>query len=141
MEDRIVTLASYNDPMLAEIILARLLDNGIECFIADGNTIGANPLFSNAIGGVKIKVFEHDLERCHEILQEQDDLQITDELPEEHPITCPYCGSTNVRYGTSTGVKTNWFGAVLSFLFFVYPPFAHKAWHCFNCEKEFQEPV
>ncbi|RCH56187.1 hypothetical protein DJ568_05460 [Mucilaginibacter hurinus] len=69
-DDKIVTLASYYDPMLAEIIRGRLEANSIPCFIADGNTINANPLYNQAIGGIKIKVFEHDLERCREILAE-----------------------------------------------------------------------
>lgn len=68
MEDKIITFESYYDPMLAEIIRGRLESNGIECFIADSNTIGTNPLFNNAIGGVKIKIFESDLEKCKQIL-------------------------------------------------------------------------
>jgi hypothetical protein len=75
MDDKIVTLESYYDPMLAEIILARLQANGIPCFMADENSIGANPLYNNALGGVKIKVFEHDIEKCKEILAEPGDLE------------------------------------------------------------------
>ena len=71
MEDKIVTLESYYDPMLAQIILGRLQANGISCFIADENTLAANPFYNQAIGGVKIKVFEHDLQKCREILAEE----------------------------------------------------------------------
>ena len=70
MEDKIVTLASYYDPILAQIILGRLQANGISCFIADENTLAANPFYNQAIGGVKIKVFEHDIDKCREILLE-----------------------------------------------------------------------
>ncbi|MDB5112119.1 MAG: hypothetical protein JWR67_3233 [Mucilaginibacter sp.] len=81
MEDKIVTLQSFYDPMLAEIIRARLAANGIQCYIADGNAIGANPLYNQALGGVKIKVFEHDLEKCREILSQPEELN--DEPEEE----------------------------------------------------------
>lgn len=57
--------------MLAHIIQTRLADNGIDCYIADENTIGANPLYNQAIGGIKIKIFERDLERCREMLAEE----------------------------------------------------------------------
>jgi len=138
MEDKIITFENYSDPMLAEIIRARFEANGIDCFTADGNTIGANPLFTNAIGGVKLKIFEHDLEKCREILAQSEDLDIHDVPPEEEEAGCPYCGSTNVRYGTATVKRTNWIGAVISFLFMTYPFYARKAWHCFNCGKDFE---
>jgi hypothetical protein len=137
MDDKIITFENYNDPMLAEIILGRLKANGIDCYIADGNTIGANPLYTQALGGVKIKIFERDLEKCRAILAQDEDLKV-DEMPEHDEETCPYCGSTNVRYGTATVKRTNWIGAVVSFLFMTYPFYARKAWHCFNCGKDFE---
>jgi hypothetical protein len=76
--ENIVTLEAYYDPMLAEIIRGRLEANGIPCFIADGNTLTANPFYNQALGGVKIKVFERDIEKCREILADTGD---TDEPP------------------------------------------------------------
>jgi len=111
MEDKIVTLEAFYDPMLAEIIRARLEANGISCFIADNNIIGANPLYNQAVGGIKIKVFEHDLEKCRDILSQSEELQLTDD---ESETTCPYCHSSNVQQGVA------------------------KAWHCFNCDKDFE---
>lgn len=109
MEDKIVTLESFYDPMLAEIIRGRLEANGISCFVADNNTIGANPLYNNALGGVKLKVFERDIEKCREILAEPEELTILEEPEFETTTSCPYCNSTNVRYGAATEVKATWF--------------------------------
>ncbi|RVU02636.1 DUF2007 domain-containing protein [Mucilaginibacter limnophilus] len=78
--DKIVTLDSYYDPMLAEIIRGRLEAEGISCFIADGNVLSAQPFYNQAVGGVKIKVFEKDLERCQEILASTDDQDNTSEI-------------------------------------------------------------
>jgi hypothetical protein len=73
-EDEIITLEAYSDPMLAQIILGRLAANGIPCFIADQYTIGINPLYNQALGGVKIKIFARDKERCRQILAEDAEL-------------------------------------------------------------------
>jgi len=139
MEDKIVTLESYYDPMLAEIIRARLEANGISCYIADSMTIGVNPIYNNAVGGVKIKVFEHDVEKCREILARQEELELDDEPVAETVVSCPYCGSANVRYGPATEVKADWLVTCLSALFAVYPFYANKSWHCFNCQKDFEK--
>jgi hypothetical protein len=139
MDDKIVTLDTFYDPMLAEIIRTRLEANGISCFIADNNTIGANPFFNQALGGVKIKVFEHDVDRCKAILAQSEELALSDELPEQTDVTCPYCLSSNVRYGAATQVKTNWIVALISYLLVAFPfLYANKAWHCFNCQRDFE---
>lgn len=139
MEDKIVTLEAYYDPMLAEITLARLQANGISCFLADTNILDANPFYNQAVGGIKLKVFEHDVERCRAILAEDADLELTDEEVAEHDVTCPHCHSGNVRYGTSTKTPGNWFSGILSFLAVGFPfAAANKAWHCFNCGEDFE---
>nr|WP_294950033.1 DUF2007 domain-containing protein [uncultured Mucilaginibacter sp.] len=74
INDKIITFESYYDPMLAHIIRTRLEDAGIDCFMADENTIGAQPFYNQAIGGIKIKIFERDLERCREVLSEDNEL-------------------------------------------------------------------
>jgi hypothetical protein len=137
MDDKIVTLDAFYDPMLAEIIRTRLEANNIPCFIADNNIIGANPLYNQAMGGVKIKVFEHDVEKCREILSQSEELALIDDIIDQSETTCPHCKSSNVRYGAATHVKTNWFFSLISFLLATYP-FPRKAWHCFNCGKDFE---
>ncbi|RYY33406.1 MAG: DUF2007 domain-containing protein [Sphingobacteriaceae bacterium] len=70
--DKIITLESYYDPITAEIIRGHLEAEGISCFIADGNIVAAQPFYANAVGGVKIKIFEKDLEKCRQILAAYD---------------------------------------------------------------------
>jgi hypothetical protein len=141
IEDKIITLEQYYDPMLAHIIRTRLEDNGIPCFIADDNIISANPVFNNAVGGIKLKIFERDLERCQKILAQEGDLHDQDhhEIDEEThtAVICPYCASTNVRFGAATEKKVNWFVALIFALMSVFPFYARKAWHCFNCQRDF----
>ncbi|CAN5190146.1 hypothetical protein BH09BAC6_BH09BAC6_32130 [soil metagenome] len=141
-DDKIITLESYYDPMLAHIIRTRLEANGIQCFIADENTIGANPLYNQAIGGVKLKIFERDLEKCREILATEGDLHEQDhyELDEETNthIICPYCASTNVQNIAIDKDKDQWGTALNSFMNLVNPFYAQNNWHCNNCGRDFE---
>jgi hypothetical protein len=137
MDDKIVTLDIFYDPMLAEIIRGRLAANGIDCFIADDINVGLNLMYNIAFGGVKLRVFERDVEKCRQILAE--DITLPDEPEIASETVCPYCHSANVRYGAATIRKTNWLGVIISFLFFTYPFYARKAWHCFNCGRDFDK--
>ncbi|HEY9532988.1 MAG TPA: DUF2007 domain-containing protein [Mucilaginibacter sp.] len=133
MKDKIVTLSSYYDIMEAEIVRARLEANGISCFIADDNVMAGNPIYNQAMGGVKIKVFEHDLETCQEILSEEPIL-----AEDEALITCPACNSTNVFYGPAP-FKRNWFYLIISFLIGgYYPPYFNRIWICKDCNTNFK---
>jgi hypothetical protein len=117
-DDKIVTLETYYDPMLAEIIRGKLESNDIPCFIADDGMIGINPLFNQTLGGIKIKVFQSDLEKCKAIIAQNDSLTI-EEIPKpssmEDTIVCPFCGSTNVRFGQATVNKFGLLTLIVSF--------------------------
>ena len=71
MKDKIVTLETFVDQMEAEISLGKLETAGVSGFM-DENAIGVYPFSTDALGGYKIKVFEHDLEKCRLILSEPD---------------------------------------------------------------------
>ena len=137
-DDKIVTFQSYYDPMLAHIVRTRLEANGIPCFIADENTIGANPLYNQAVGGVKLKIFERDMEKCRKILSEEGDMHEQDhyEIDEETNtyIVCPYCASTNV----SNITKEEEDGLLDSLVNLVSPFHTPKNWHCNNCLQDFE---
>jgi hypothetical protein len=141
-DDKIITFESYYDPMLAHIVRSRLEANGIPCFIADENTIAANPLYNQATGGVKIKIFERDLERCKEILategdlHEQDHFEIDDET--NTYVVCPYCASTNVRNISENKDEGEWPALLGSISDLINPFHSKKNWHCFNCKQDFE---
>ncbi|WP_214071074.1 DUF2007 domain-containing protein [Mucilaginibacter sp. dw_454] len=72
MEDKIVTLDTFMDFMQAEFALGKLQTAGIQCFM-DENATNIYPLYTDALGAYKIKVFERDLEKCREILSQDKD--------------------------------------------------------------------
>lgn len=67
-----ITVLTFYYSHQTAIIRGRLEAEGIECFIKDELTAQVNPLYSNAIGGVKLQVRESDLEKAIEILKEGD---------------------------------------------------------------------
>jgi hypothetical protein len=138
---RITTFESYYDPMLAQIIYTKLRANRIQCFIADENILWAKPYFNQMLGGVKIRVFEKDIEKCKNILAAkaeaavQDDTGINDELATD--ITCMYCGSNQVRRGIATIFKFH-LPSLLVSVFLGAPFYFCNCWHCFHCHREFE---
>lgn len=139
-EDDIITFEAYHDPMLAHIVRTKLEANGIPCFLADELTIGANPLYNNALGGIKLKIFARDLERCKEIVNDRQELQASDHFeidPDTHnSVVCPYCGSPNVSAVKKTGSPTR-MSLVTTAFSNLWPFHQPNNWHCYNCNKDF----
>jgi hypothetical protein len=139
MEDKIVTFESYYDPMLAHIVRTRLEANGISCFVADESTFGASPLYNQAAGGIKLKIFEKDMEKCREILATEGDLHDEDRFEIDNEtntyVVCPYCASTNVSNIAEEKGKEDLFNSLINL---VSPFHAPKNWRCNNCQQEFE---
>jgi hypothetical protein len=50
-------------------MLQRLEAEGIRAYLQDEHTVTINPLFSNAIGGIKLMVHEAQVARAQELLK------------------------------------------------------------------------
>ncbi len=135
--------------MLAHIEQQRLEDAGINCFIADELITTVNPFYNTAVGGIKLKVFQRDIETCEGILgvNEADAIERMAELTPDQSVPnaiCPNCGSDNTRYGNATEKPHSWYGILFAVIMSsiavgVMPMFSRKAWHCFNCSKDFKQ--
>jgi hypothetical protein len=73
-EEEIITFETFYDPILAEIIRTKLEVNGIPCFLADENMGSIYPAYNQGGGGIKLKVFERDVEKCREIVDRNDEI-------------------------------------------------------------------
>ena len=136
--DQIVTLETYYDPMLAEIIKGKLEANGISCYLGDEYINSIMPIYNQLTGGVKLRVFARDLEKAKMVIAEDDHLEIEEESTTESSVACPYCGSTNSRYGDATENRYDWLAITIAFIFITFPFYARRVWHCFNCGKDFK---
>ena len=76
----------------ADLLCMKLGACGIGTFVPDQSTAVAQPLYGNAIGGIRVQVDEADLERAREVL--------ADDAPHESRgmFECPECRSDSVEY-------------------------------------------
>lgn len=124
------TVATYVDPIEANILKARLEAEGIAAFVFDEHLIRMNWLYSNALGGAKVKVHEDRVEAAEEIIQaiEAGEYELST-TEDQVPGKCPYCEAMSVRPSTRS-----WTVSFLSFFFFHVPiPFRRNRWKCDHC--------
>jgi hypothetical protein len=53
---QLVTIAIFAAAFTANVVQGRLQADGIECYIQDEHTVQVNPLYNNALGGIKLQV-------------------------------------------------------------------------------------
>ncbi|MFK7832921.1 MAG: DUF2007 domain-containing protein [Winogradskyella sp.] len=134
MQQTFVTIARYQYSSEAQIVKGRLEADGIEVFLRDNITIDTDPLVSNAIGGVKLKVLAKDEKEARHILES---IQVHSLDDNGNPIACPNCKQTHIGlYST-----INSFKALVSFLIgFITGtlPFSTRyQYKCEDCNTEF----
>jgi len=67
---KLITVRSYDDYISAHIIMGRLSEENINCFLKDEHSVTIGPFLSNMIGGIKLMVPEPQVERALELLNE-----------------------------------------------------------------------
>ena len=139
MDDKIIVYRTFYNPIEANIIKTRLEDAEIPCFLTDENVATIQPPYNQAIGGVKLNVFEKDVEQINTLLADDLELDVPEMEAEqaEEKVACEKCGSSNVSYGIATKNKHSWWVAVHSLLLMVYPFKVNKCYHCYRCGHEF----
>ena len=73
LTEPLVTLATYSTPFEAEIVKGRLEDEGVTVVLADAEIVTSDWMYSNAVGGVKLRVPEAEAERARALLAEPTD--------------------------------------------------------------------
>ncbi len=132
-QDQLIAVGSFSQPLEAYLIQSMLDSEGIESILEGEDTIAANPLFSNAIGGVRVRVLETDVERAAQIIE-----KYHDERAESDAIrarTCPECNCGEgipVRHvgwlGLLSVITSGAFALLLQLPKYKCPNCMHK-WH------------
>ena len=141
IDDKIVVYQTFMDPIHANIVKGLLDSYGIECFLTDENIVMLNAMYSAAIGGVKLNIFEKDIDEITTLLQSQN-IEYEPEIAagkEVDKVFCPECHSANVSYGGSINRKFNYWHLFIPVLLMIYPITMRKAYHCFDCNHEFKK--
>lgn len=67
-----ILLCAYTNYIEAHIVMGRLEQENIRCFLQDEYTVTIDPILTNAIGGIKLMVARAQAERAIQILSEGD---------------------------------------------------------------------
>ena len=129
-----ISVQSFNNYIDAHIILGRLKDEGIECWLKNEATTTIIPVWTTAIGGIQLMVKQDHLNRASSVLQ-----RIAEEKKENR--LCPHCFSHNVEYINTMRTPVNWFSAAITFLLGDIALMPEQRYHCFHCGKEFEQPL
>jgi hypothetical protein len=66
---RLVTIATFDQVAQARLAENALKDTGISAMISDENLVAMDWLLSSAVGGVKVQVWEEDVEKAVSVLE------------------------------------------------------------------------
>ena len=129
MDEKIITVARFDDYLQAEIAKIALESAGIKCFLGGENFVAAYGLYSSAVGGVELCIKESDKQQVLEILKNINKSEIASK-GENYDIICPKCKSTNIHYENFS----RW-AFLMSFLVCCRIPFSFpvKKYTCKNC--------
>jgi len=113
-------------------MLQRLEAEGIRAYLQDENTVTTFPVWTIAVGFIKLMVPEEQAPRALELLNEWENAY-------KLAIACPKCGSNNVQYVPQAVNPVNWIMAIVTWLFSNYAVSAKQVYKCYNCGNEFDE--
>ena len=124
-----ITIITFGMPHEIIPVRARLESDGIECFVRDELTVTAQPLWSNAIGGIKLQVRERDFVRARDILIECGYLQKEPEVILTSSNGFAHL-SSRIPFVKTFPVEVRWIVALISVIvILIIPVFLYL---CFN---------
>lgn len=123
-----VTIRTFDNYFSANIMLGRLREAGINCYLKDEYTVTIDPMLSNAIGGIKLTVNEQDAEMVRNILKEFDDEYL-------RAVACPQCNANNILLVPKQGAG-NFLTAIFTWLFSSYAVSVENVYQCQSCGYE-----
>jgi len=129
-----ITIARFQYTSEAIIIQGRLEAEGIRTFLADSLTIDTDPLVSNAIGGVKLQVWEEDVEKAKAVLDEISRYSVDDN---GNAIQCPKCENNKVEMVTSIFDIKSFFAFMVGLFSLSLPLYMKQKYRCSKCGFEF----
>lgn len=136
---RPVTVGTFLTPWQALLARARLEAEGIDVVIADEHLIRMDWFIAGAVGGVKVQVWEEDVERASEILRSEAPLPdlflVRDDEPFRAEPRCPSCLSSNLDYERWS--RRIFFGSLVLFGFPL--PVPARRWRCARCGERWKE--
>ena len=123
-----VILTSFDNYFSANIMLSRMQQAGIPCFLKDEYTVTIDPILSNAIGGIKLAVPERFATKAFAMLKQFEEEYLQSAV-------CPQCGNNRISLVSKKGTA-NFITAILTWLFSSYAVAPEKIYQCLDCGYE-----
>jgi hypothetical protein len=129
------TIEIFNDYIAANFAKQKLQHHGINCYLADENTVMMQWTLSNAIGGIKLRVLKENKEKAIQILNEEEAA-----LPVDHQIEtdgkaeliCPRCKSNNTATDKISKKTAAWTWLILGAPLPITIIKSHRCFYCGN---------
>jgi len=134
MEDIFELIGTYQYSSEAIIIKGKLESEGIEVFMRDNNTVDANPLYSNAVGGVKLFVNSNDYLKAKDIVSQVSKYSLDDN---SKLLKCQKCGAEQIDMVTSIKDLKSLSVYIFSLLLGALPFYSKHKYKCRKCKFEF----
>lgn len=134
-ENTFQKIAVFQYSSQSMIFKGKLESEGIEVFMRDNNTIDSNPLYSNAVGGIKLFVREEDFDKATDILSEISHYSLDDN---DELIKCPKCGAEKINMITSIRDIKSLLAFLFSILIVLIPFYSKHKYKCDECNFEFE---
>ncbi len=80
MVEKLVTIATFVNPIDANLAKIKLASEDIDCFLADEYAVA---VYSGVVGEIKLQVRQSDVERAREILSRKPDVTEPDDFEDE----------------------------------------------------------
>ena len=96
--------------------------------------VDANPIYSNAVGVIKIYVKNEDADAAKKIMAQISEFSLDDN---NQLIKCPNCGAEKIEMMTSVKDIKSLLAFVFSALISIYPFHTKHKYKCQSCKFEF----
>ena len=125
-------IASFDNFMLANMMLGNLHQNNINCHLKDEYIVTIDPLLNPAVGGIKLLVEEGDYEVALELLKSTE----ADYLKE---IACPHCKNPTLEAEEKINSPQSFWGKLKNQSAFGQTATYKKQYRCKTCNRIFAE--
>lgn len=134
MEEQFQIVGRYQYSSEALIFKGKLESEGIEVYIRDNNIVDSNPLYSNAVGGIKLFVKSEDFEKAQLVFSDVSQYSINEN---NQLIKCPKCNAEQVEMVTSIKDIRSFLAFLFSVLVVYMPFYSKHKYKCQSCKFEF----
>jgi hypothetical protein len=134
MEKQFQIVGRYQYSSEALIFKGKLESEGIEVYIRDNNIVDSNPLYSNAVGGIKLFVKSEDFEKAQLVLSDVSQYSLNEN---NQLIKCPKCNAEQVEMVTSIKDIRSFLAFLFSVLVVYMPFYSKHKYKCQSCKFEF----